>query len=368
VISQEFEKEPFWNNSRIGIARRYQLLINAVSDYGIFMLDPMGRVATWNPGAEKIKGYAAHEILWRHFSIFYPKEDIEAGKPALLLEKALAQGHVEDEGWRLRKDGTRFWANVVITAIHDERGVLLGFAKVTRDMTSRKRLEELERTHLASVQIGQARESEQKRIARELHDDLGQQITALKMSVALREVELVQQVPQVYREQLISSAELGEQIDAMAVSLRRIASDLRPPLLDDLGLEAALELMAEGFEHRYGVLARCLAGGEALCLSDLASISLYRVAQEALTNVARHAQANEVTISLSRDELYCYLRIQDDGVGFELAGTRRPESFGLVGMNERIQQLGGTLSVESSPGTGVTVAAKLPLSGITITA
>ena len=120
----------------------FRLLVSSVKDYAIFLLDESGRIKTWNSGAERIKGYAPHEIIGRHFSIFYPEADIQSGKPAMELEVARETGRFEDEGWRLRKDGTRFWANVVITAVYDERGKLIGFGKVTRDLTKRRNAEE----------------------------------------------------------------------------------------------------------------------------------------------------------------------------------------------------------------------------------
>jgi PAS domain S-box-containing protein len=126
----------------------FQLLVSSVRDYAIFMLDPDGTVATWNAGAQRIKGYAPEEIIGRHFSTFYGPEDLRSGKPARELEIATAEGSVEDEGWRVRKDGTRFWANVVITAVHDSHGELRGFAKVTRDITDRKLAEETQRALL----------------------------------------------------------------------------------------------------------------------------------------------------------------------------------------------------------------------------
>ncbi|HTZ59625.1 MAG TPA: sigma 54-interacting transcriptional regulator [Acidobacteriaceae bacterium] len=120
---------------------RFQLLVEGARDYAIFMLDPEGKVITWNSGAERIKGYREDEIVGRHFSVFYPHEAVERGKPAHELELAAAEGKCEDEGWRIRKDGSRFWANVVITAIRRD-GALIGFSKVTRDFTDRKRAEE----------------------------------------------------------------------------------------------------------------------------------------------------------------------------------------------------------------------------------
>ena len=113
----------------------YSLLIDSIQDYAIFVLDATGHVVSWNPGAQRIKGYEASEIIGRHFSVFYPPEDL--AKPAHELEGAAATGRFEDEGWRLRKDGTRFWANVVITALRAPEGELVGFAKVTRDLTER---------------------------------------------------------------------------------------------------------------------------------------------------------------------------------------------------------------------------------------
>ena len=121
---------------------RFRLLVDGARDYAIFMLDPEGRVASWNPGAERIKGYHAEEILGQHFSKFYPQESIERGKPQHELDVAVAEGRFEEEGWRIRKDGSRFWANVIITALRGPDGRLIGFSKVTRDFTDRKRAEE----------------------------------------------------------------------------------------------------------------------------------------------------------------------------------------------------------------------------------
>ncbi len=130
---------------------QFRLLVNGVKDYAIFMLDRTGHIVSWNTGAERIKGYRAEEILGRRFSCFYPREDVEAGKPASELESAAANGRMEDEGWRIRKDGSRFWANVVISALRDEAGNLQGFAKVSRDTTQRKRADDKFRGLLESA-------------------------------------------------------------------------------------------------------------------------------------------------------------------------------------------------------------------------
>ena len=113
--------------------RQFRLLVGGVIDYALYMLDPDGRVSTWNAGGERIKGYAPDEIIGQHFSRFYPPEDVASGKPERLLEIARSTGKYEEEGWRLRKDGSRFWADVLITTLYDESGNIRGFAKVTRD-------------------------------------------------------------------------------------------------------------------------------------------------------------------------------------------------------------------------------------------
>ena len=144
---------------------RFRLLVEGTHDYAIFLLDPEGRVVSWNPGAERIKGYAAEEIVGQHFSRFYPPDAVERGWPAEELRRAAAEGRFEDEGWRVRKDGSRFWANVIITALHDEAGKLRGFSKITRDLTERRRAEEVLRQ--ANVEL--ERRIEERTVA--LHNE-----------------------------------------------------------------------------------------------------------------------------------------------------------------------------------------------------
>jgi PAS domain S-box-containing protein len=156
-------------------ADQFELLVASVVDYAIFLLDAEGRVASWNPGAQRLKGYPAEEILGQHFSRFYPMEDVEAGKPERELAGATAQGRIEDEGWRVRKDGSLFWANVVITALRDEDGTLLGFAKITRDLTERKRAEDVlreseAREREAAVRLRQLDQMKNEFVAMVAHD------------------------------------------------------------------------------------------------------------------------------------------------------------------------------------------------------
>src|SRR5216683_1582893 len=162
------------------IEERFRLLVEGVRDYAIFMLDPQGRMVTWNSGAERLKGYTALEIIGQHFSIFYPPEDMQSGKPARELELAAASGRHEDEGWRVRKDGSRFWANVLITALRDESGMLRGFSKVTRDMTERKEAEEKLRRSHAELEV---RVQERTASLRDYADKLQEQRELLRVTL-----------------------------------------------------------------------------------------------------------------------------------------------------------------------------------------
>jgi PAS domain S-box-containing protein len=142
VQSRTSTAAPFRTKTGLQSDRVFRLLVDAVQDYAIFMLDPKGHISTWNPGAQRLKGYLPDEIIGKHFSIFYGEEDLKTRKPDYELRAAARVGRFEDEGWRIRKDGSRFWANVVITAVHDESGELIGFGKITRDLTERKYGEE----------------------------------------------------------------------------------------------------------------------------------------------------------------------------------------------------------------------------------
>ena len=162
------------------------LLIESIQDYAIFMLDTDGRVATWNLGAERIKGYAAQEIVGRHFEAFYPPEDLASGKPLRILETARDLGRVEDEGWRIRKDGSRFWANVVITSLRGADGRLRGFGKVTRDLTARRQAEETERALLREQVARLAAEDAEARLrdSEERYRALSQRLEVILEGVA----------------------------------------------------------------------------------------------------------------------------------------------------------------------------------------
>ena len=341
----------------------FRLLVDAVQDYAIFMLDPDGRVASWNRGAQSIKGYTAREIIGQHFSVFYTPEDMTSGKPRTELALAASEGRIEDEGWRVRKDGSGFWANVTITAIRASSGALLGFAKVTRDMTDRLRLIELQHASALSLHMQSAREEERTRIARELHDDLGQQLVALKMDIALLDQGATED-GKTARPTIEQTTALQAQIDSVIASARRIAGGLRPPMLDDLGLAAALEWLASEFRNRYGLAVTVLNKADRLALSPTAATAIFRMVQEALTNVTRHAEATRVSVGMHVVQDEFRLHIEDNGKGTMLDINRSNDNFGLLGMQERVRQLHGRVTFDSAPGDGFRIDICLPADAV----
>ena len=347
---------------------RFRLLVEGVKDYAIFMLDPEGRVASWNEGAHRIKGHSQQEILGRHFSLFYPEEDVKGGKPERELEIAKEKGTYEEEGWRVRKDGTRFWASVLITALRDEAGGLRGFAKVTRDITERKRAEEeirrlnetLEELKDLVGKLVLGQEEEQRRVAYEVNEGLAQVATAAHLRL---QAFSLGDSPDTER----SQADLEQALKLIRQTIsdaRRITADLRPMVLDDFGLAAAISLEVERLrEEGYRVEYEEGLGDERL--PAMAENALFRIVEEALTNIQKHAQTRKVRIEVRRREDEVYLKVRDYGRGFDLdatsAGRGLGKTVGIARMREWALLLGGKLEIHTKPGAGTSVVATVPL-------
>jgi PAS domain S-box-containing protein len=361
---------------------RFRLLVGSVKDYAIFMLNPAGEVISWNEGAERIKGYKKEEIIGRNMSVFYTAEGLQQGEPQNDLSRARAYGRYENEAERVRKDGSVFWANVIFNAIYDTKGELMGFAKVTLDITERKKLElqrqqfneELEEQvkmktaeltdsyqeirQLAS-HLQDVREEERASIAREIHDELGQQLTGLKMDISwVAKRKTVQDDIEVKQKAII----ILNLLDTTIKTVRRIATDLRPSILDDLGLIAAIEWQSKEFERRSGISTEFIPNMTEFRYSSRIAIGLFRICQESLTNVARHAEASKIRISLQeQDDKSILLKIEDNGRGFEVRKIGDKKTLGLLGMRERTLMMGGEFRIESDPGKGTTLFVTVPL-------
>jgi PAS domain S-box-containing protein len=348
----------------------FRLLVESVKDYAIFLLDPTGRVVTWNQGAERIKGYKANEIIGQHFSRFYPKEAQESQWPQRELEIAGKEGRFSDEGLRVRKDGSTFWAHVVITALSDETGALRGYSKVTRDLTERRTLEERSRrlnkelrarvTELTesqrlvelrtlelqklSAELLRVQDEERRRMARTLHDDLGQELTALKIALDVMNHAGANQ----------NLAQPIELVDRCLNKVRSMSYLLHPPLLDESGLLAALHWYLEGikartrlqisFDYKPRLFPR---------LPREVETAVFRVIQESLTNIYRHSGSADARIEIQQDSDRVKVRIRDFGKGISDASQFGFNSgVGISGMKERVKQLNGDLRISrAEPGT-----------------
>ncbi len=359
----------------------FRLLVEAVQDYAIFILDPEGNVSSWNVGAERIKGYKAEEIMGRHFSCFYPDEDVRDGKPARELVAAASEGRFEDEGWRIRKDGSRFWANVIITAMRDESGKLLGFAKITRDVTERMQTQKALEKEVAerrdaelrfqnserslrqlSLHLLRTQDEERRRIGRDLHDSLGQYLAVLKMKLDSVASLIGQKQDEMARE-------FGHCIRLMEDSIREVRTVsylLYPPMLEEMGLKSAIPWYLDGFSTRSGIKTTFEVQTEFVRLPRESELALFRVLQEGLTNVHRHSGSPTAHVRLLIKDGMAILEIEDNGKGIrpELLAEFCQErmgglGIGVRGMNERMRQLGGRLELASHE-DGTTVTAKVP--------
>ena len=363
--------------------QRYADLVESSSD-AIISRARDGTILTWNAAAAQIFGYQREEALRMNISdLFSPNTPPEHRD---LAERAIAgKPIVNFETIRRRKDGSDIHVALTISVIHDREGKISGTSSIYRDITQRKRME---RELLASLSqqkqaetalresrdslrelssaLQSIREEEKTRIARELHDELGQALTALKMDAsAIADELLPAQTTAAKRTQ-----DMKQLIDVTVRAVRRIATDLRPVMLDNLGLVPTLEWLTRDFSARSGIAVELAIPDEDLGASGDAATAVFRIVQEALTNVARHAQASRVRVEVLRRAEHVYLRVSDDGIGLgnksgessdpRESGKRKAQSHGVLGMRERAYVLGGSFTIASNPGAGATIEATIP--------
>lgn len=299
---------------------RFRLMVESVRDYAIFMLDPDGYISSWNRGAELNKGYKAEEIIGKHFSVFYPKEKIEARWPQHELEVALREGRFEDEGWRLRRDGSRFWANVVITALRDSHGVHLGFVKVTRDMTASRRIHALE---------------EQERRLTEFLALLGHELrnpmTPIANAVSIMQLEdpgnpRLRTARDILARQVTHLRRLVDDL----LDVGRIATGKVHLVKEVVGLQQVIEDTA--IAVRPTMAERGHAFVVELCEDPLYvlgdPVRLVQVLTNLLNNAAKFTpRGGRITLSLSRQDGRAELGVRDNGPG--IAPDALPGMFNL---------------------------------------
>jgi PAS domain S-box-containing protein len=361
---------------------RFRHMVEGVKDYAIYMVDPDGRVITWNTGAERMKGYSSEEILGRRLSLFYEPRDVESGKPELGLKEAAATGRFEDEGWRVRKDGSRFWANVIITALNDGAGKLRGFVKVTRDMSERKRAEEASQklqTELAHVTrlttMGELAAS----IAHEINQPLGAIVN--NSNVGLRLVNGTRELPKELREILSDIVHDANRTSDIVARIRALAKKSIPEKTSlQLGdVVADVLMLAQGklAERRIEVCTELdddlpqVAGDRVQLQQVLLNLVMNGV--EAMSGVQDERRI--LTIGVQRDELAgrpaIRITVRDLGCGFRPEDSERLfESFyttkshglglGLWISRSIVEAHGGRLWATLNDGPGATFSCALP--------
>ena len=263
----------------------------------------------------------------------------------------------------LRRDGEEFPIEASISVVAE--GGQRFFTVILRDVTERVRAEESLRRSKEDIRelaltASTAREQEKSRIARELHDELGQALTALKIDLGWLRERLSDRDGEVHNK-LMSMQVL---LDGTVASTRRISADLRPLVLDDLGLVAGADWLAKNFTHRTGVPCELVIGQGNLDLQDPHATTIFRVLQESLTNIAKHSQATQVEVILEREGTEVVLTVHDNGRGFSTQDPARPGSFGLVGLRERAALLNGRVAIDSEPGRGARIEMRLPLGSV----
>lgn len=332
---------------------RYRAVVESATDYAIFTLDENNKVTSWSRGAENIFGWKEKEIIGGDGAILFTPEDRQKGEHLKELKTARREGRAEDERWHIRKDSTLFFASGLLMRLENGES---GFVKICRDQTEREKAESIQREKDMLSQFVSTQEDERRRIARDIHDHVGQQLTVLRHRLdAVKEMCDDQKIC----DELDKVNEITEKLDK---EVDFLAWELRPASLDDLGLRVSLENFVREWSHHTEIASDFQVTG--LTKTRLAfevETNLYRIGQEALNNIYKHAKAKHVSVLLEKRKDTILLIVEDDGIGFNPKDKRnRSKGMGLIGMSERAKICGGTLEIESSRGKGTTIFARVP--------
>ncbi len=323
-----------------------------------YFCDSKGNFLRWNKNFERISGYSSSEIGRMTPEYFFTGNDKDHIKG--FIKKVFSDGHGAAEAILVTRQNNRipyYFTGMAVNFDKKECFICIG-----QDISASKQFEEElkelnEQLHMVLGHLEKIREEEQARIAREMHDQLGQQITGLKMDLSWVRDKMKKNVPP---EKIMEKLdEMSELLDEAVVTIRKVAADLRPSILDDFGLVEALEWQSKEFSKRSGITVHFRHHAGKSTFDPSISISLFRIYQEALTNVARHAQAGNVISLLEVLPGELMLTITDDGKGFDVSGHKK--TLGLLGMRERAYMIGGSVNITSGPGQGTTIMISVPL-------
>jgi PAS domain S-box-containing protein len=359
---------------------RYRLLVEGVSDYAIFSLDPTGHVTSWNTGAQRIKGYADFEIMGEHFSRFYPPEDRAAGLPEHVLRTATESGHYEGEGWRVRKDGTRFWASVVVTPIRNDQGEIIGYSKITRDVTDRKNLLEQVRQHAEELEL---------RVAEREQTNAELEAFSYSVSHDLRApLRAIEGFTQAFMEDYGSSVDPAglEYLNEVKAATRRINLLVQDLLnfsrLGRIQFELRPVSVSSAIQQAIGQLSESADRVQVNIRGEMHVMAHSQTLVQAISNLVSNAvkfhEAGvhpKVEVSAIRSGDRVRVLVRDNGIGIapehqerifqvferlhgqeEYPGT----GIGLAIVKRGIQRMHGNVGLDSTPGKGSTFWIELP--------
>ena len=354
-----------------------------VRGYAFLTFDAAARISFWSARAEQILGWTEPEVIGQSGTLIFTPEDRESGEPEKELENAKRDGSTSDERWHLRKDGSRFWASGVMTALRDETGRHTGFAKVLRDLTETKKAQQHrakvrrlarqlieQRLHSAGAALDQskeelralaaqlmtAQEDERQGIARELHDDLAQGMAVLELELNA----LSQSLDAPRDARAADLARLREHVGSLGADLQHMSQRLHPTTLETLGLETALQDLVDAFGRHWPAPVDYAVRRLPEHIAPGIATVVYRIVQESLRNVSKHAPGAAVAVLLRGTRGTLKLTIEDRGPGFDPGSVRSRGGLGLVSMGERVRLVGGTLAVSSRPGEGTSITVRIP--------
>ncbi|CAN5824048.1 PAS domain S-box protein [soil metagenome] len=341
----------------------YELTLNNLREYALFVMDVHGVVLTWHPGVEAVFGYARDAFVGHSGLMIFTEEQRRTGVPQKEMTQAAETGYGNDERWHLRADGSQFWAVGIMSALRDDNGELLGFTKIVRDNTDKKRaddaLSDLNATLLQQVEtrtrqvrdlaseLTLAEERERRRLAQLVHDELQQQLFALQ--IALHKVQA--DAPTV--EPALSILK-----DAIQLA-RSLSVEISPPALQ-AGFAAGLRWLQEHMLERYGLNIELNLPSEEPELSEPVKLLLFQIARELLFNIVKHANVQDATVTVQRETDELRLDVIDEGDGFSGDLPGNTAGFGLASVRQRLELYGGGLEVVAQPGSGTRATVRLP--------